>query len=266
MRSNRMPSAAAFALVLLLAGGCASHQHHGTEPSADDGIAASEPPAFLIGPASIVLTNANPYSGRASIYFGSNLPPGPADLSGNLMQQDGVLLYVPTGGEGRRTGWEGSFRFLWDVSHNRGYVLSEVLQAYAPISSTNQYRAVAAQTASSEPPRTEAINGQSCQVHEVSLTSSSGEAFAFRTWNSTELDGQLVQISLAGSHPFTIRLADLKQDAMAPELFSPPEDFVRYKTGEAMVREIIHRQMLARYKPFGGEGSQGRKGRSRSSY
>jgi hypothetical protein len=263
-----MQSALAFSVVLMLVAGCTSHHHRGPEPSVDDGIAAAEPPGFLIGPASIVLTNANPYSGRASIYLGSNLTAGPGDLSGNLMQQDGVLLYVPTGGEGQqRTGWEGSFRFLWDVSHNRGYVLSEVLQAYAPISGTNQYHAVPSQTASSETPRTETINGQSCQVHEVSITSSSGEAFGFRTWHSTELDGQLVQVSsLVGPNPFTLRLSDIKQDAMAPELFSPPEDFVRYKTGEAMVREIVHRQMLARYKPFGGEGSQGRKGRSRSSY
>jgi hypothetical protein len=240
--------------------GCASPRSPHTGLDLDQGIAAAEPPAFLIGPASVLLTNSSPYSSRAVL---SNTNGPLSDLvngAGNLLQQDGVLLFVPTSTDGGgKTGWEGTFRFLWDVANGRGYVMSEVLQAYAPLSSSNRYQVLPA-AGGLRPPVLETIEGQSCQVEDVTVSSSSGKSDLFRTWRATEMEGQLFKLMSLNEVPaFLLRLSEVKTDPMSAELFAPPEGFVRYKSGEAMAREIMHRQMLARYRPFSSEGNPGRR-------
>ena len=69
------------------------------------------------------------------------LPEGHTDvISGELMGQGGKLLFTPqaTGSRGKHMR-EAKISFIWDVAEGRGYILSEALQGYAPISSRAKF-------------------------------------------------------------------------------------------------------------------------------
>ena len=61
------------------------------------------------------------------------------------MGRGGKLVFAPgpSNAAGKRSPAGGS-AFIWDVTANRGYLLNDPLQAYAPISSNRQFTNVAA--------------------------------------------------------------------------------------------------------------------------
>ena len=91
--------------------------------------------AFLNGPMAILLTNTSGFSCHVVMTTGS--PPIPGEtVSGNSCAGAPELLFAPDAHcpAGKRFARSG-FSFIWDVAAQHGYLLSEALQGYAPISS-----------------------------------------------------------------------------------------------------------------------------------
>src|SRR5208337_5004333 len=93
-----------------------------------------QPPPFLNGPVAVLLTNAHGFS--AHVAMQTELGPSPEITSGQLLGRGDFLLFLPSYPEK----WQKSLRaaglsFLWNVGEGHGFVLSEALQAWAPMSS-----------------------------------------------------------------------------------------------------------------------------------
>src|SRR5947209_18561606 len=91
------------------------------------------PPVFLSGPASILLTNAG-YGAHLEVQAHNRFDTDRSS-SGQLLCRGTKLLYAPESDETADSQRErGGYLFIWDVAENSGYVLSEALQGYAPVS------------------------------------------------------------------------------------------------------------------------------------
>src|SRR5690349_16304820 len=114
-------SAAAWAMPLLVASGCALGRHRTRQLDPSEGRLLARPPDFLTGPVSILLTNREDFSAHLVVSSAQGAWQNVWPVSGNLFQQQGRLLFVPTVDESaHKNSWAGSFRFLWDVQGNRG--------------------------------------------------------------------------------------------------------------------------------------------------
>jgi hypothetical protein len=255
---------------LLLGTGCSSTHHHKDKEAhhldVSEGIAATAPPLFLVGPISVLLTNLDDFEGHVSAPGGLGTGPGSAPVAGNLFQQSGHILFVPMSDQSPgRGGWAGTFRFLVDVKGGSAFVISEALQGYAPVPVRTRYSVDSTQPPIGAPNR-EQIDGQSCRQEDVVVKGSDGASASFQTWRMVEESGPPLRIRPIGqTNLAAVNLSELKMEAQVPDLFSPPEGFTKYSSGEAMVHEMAHRQMLMRYRPgFGNEGGSG--GRRRGGY
>jgi hypothetical protein len=235
--SRKMPGSIALlviiavaAFVAVLATGCASQRPSKNEPN-DEPIATT-PPSFLIGSASALLINTNGFSTRLTV----ELPDASAkvhSLSGELLCQGSRLLFAPTGGDRI---------FVWDVKQQSGFVVSEALQGYAPISSSVQITNV--DSISDTPVGVEnKVNGHPGHEAKVAVASNDGSKATFSVWCAADLDDFPVRIkSLNTSEPFDVNLHDIRIETIAPKLFLPPEDFTQYSSPEAMSGELAMRK------------------------
>jgi hypothetical protein len=245
-------------VTVVFAAGCASARHHQGPPlDAAEGRNAAQPPFFLVGPAGVLLTNAQDFTARLMVAGTNSLT---TNTVGNLFQQEGILLFVPRSEESTgASAWTGSFRFLWDPRRNSGYVISERLHGYASAASPNHYTAPSFQTPVG-PPVVEQIDGQPCVRDEVSINSSNGQAARFRVWRGEEPAGpplRIVSTGDSGSSELNVQLSDINLDALSPELFSLPTDFARFASTEAMVHQLMRKAPVLPYSH--SEGSSRRR-------
>ena len=119
-----------FSISAILISGCTS-RHAGPVYRAGD----ENTPLFLTGPVGPVLTNIGGFSAHVTGLLSS--PVGSTKVvNGTLLGRDGKLIYQPTLlVKGKRAKAEGGLFFIWDDNQHSGYVISEALQGYAPISS-----------------------------------------------------------------------------------------------------------------------------------
>jgi hypothetical protein len=221
-------------LIALLLAGCASRIR--TSFPANDDALGDYPPQFLVGPASALLINTNAFSTRLTL-----VPPPVTNkvhaITGELLCQGSRLLFAPNGSDRM---------FVWDVLQQRGFVVSEILQGYAPISSPVQITNVVTrkQTVGSAG---NPVNGHAGHEAEIAVQSNDGSTATFSVWCAADLDDFPVRITSSdAAKPFTISLSDLRYETLAAKLFLPPEDFTRYASLEAMNGELILRKARAR--------------------
>ena len=228
--------------------GCAPALHQGGTDSRALAISAAQPPSFLTGLPSVLLTNAADY--RAHLVAVQAGQTGKR-LSGTLFQQTGWLLFVPgVEGSRRQTNSEGSFRFLWDVNGRRGYALSEALQGFAPLRANDAegapvFHAVLGESASAR------IGERDCTVEEFAVQSR-GEESRIRVWRSDEATEPPVRIRSSGRGvDLTLELSELEVERLSPELFSVPPRFSKYEDAAAMVRELLRKPPVLPYSSSG---------------
>lgn len=119
-----------------------------------------QPPAFLVGPSAVLLTNGAGFSARVEVQAESSLG-SERNFSGQLLGRGAKLLYAPESDESADTHRQpGGYSFIWDVGENQGYVLSEALQGYAPVSSDLRVTNVAIQAGNSPAQR---VSGHPCE-------------------------------------------------------------------------------------------------------
>jgi hypothetical protein len=252
------------ALVTLLLGGCA---HSGRGDHADEvwREPVAEIPAFLKGPAAILLTNSDGFQGRVTMEKTTSSSRG-ENISGDLMGLGPKLMFVPhTHDSGGKHGRGGGLSYIWDVSENRGYILSEPLQGYAPLNSPVRLTNIVVQERMTKEPL-ERIQGHPCEQFQALVSSSDGKETTLKFSRATDLKGFPLRIDSTNSSPgFTLNFLSLRLQTPPLEAFRPPEAFTRFETADAMMSEILRRQQSIRHgKAVGaefrmhGEGHEGR--------
>lgn len=176
-------------------------------------------------------------------------------VSGELWGRGGKLLFVPqTGKSGGKRSNRGHLSFLWDMATNGGYIFSEALQGYAPISSNVRVTNVAATAATSQAARLQA-EGHPCELAEVVVATSDGATANLQVWRATDLKRFPIRMqSEAHATPLTVRFAKIRLEAVPSELFRVPDGFTRYDSAEALMNELGWRQMSTRQRVPEGAG------------
>jgi hypothetical protein len=232
-----------FLLIAALAAGCASSSTKADRAGGFQVVPTPVTPLFLNGPMALLLTNADGF--RARIVFESGAPSQATQpTAGELMVRGSKLLFAPEPRKvARKQPRSEDSAFVWDVNENRGYVLSEPLQAYAPISSSRQFTNVTASAALNNA-SPEKVAGHSCQATEVTVTASDGVATVFRVWRAMDLKGLPLRIQCpSGGVPLTLTLSKVRLEAVPNDLFVLPNGFTRYESPEAMMTEMALRRV-----------------------
>ena len=236
------------ALVGMVAGGCA-HSEKAVRVDTVRRAFTAEPPPFMKGPGSLLLTNADGYAAHAVLERGA-ASEKTNSLSGELLVRGGKLFFaVESNGAKSGRSAVGAVSFVWDTTANGGFVLSDALQGYAPISSNLKFTNV---TVVSSPPGASGSRADPAGVNqEATIAVNDGSLASFRVWRSSKPAGLPVRIeSISGGTPFTLTLSKVQAVAPTPGLFEPPSDFTKYETAESMMYEIVTRQQNARRRSY----------------
>jgi hypothetical protein len=191
-------------------------------------------PEFLNGPAGALLTNSGGFSARATYESITPLAASGVDvMEGELLVQGSRLLFAPRRSETAKKEIQlGGFSFIWDVATGSGYVLSEALQAYAPVASTLRVTDV----------KVEPGAGNRAEESAV-VTLNNGTGWQFRVSRAADAKGLPSRISSVTNAPaFTLKLARIRLEAPPANLFVPPEEFAKYPSPEALADELAARK------------------------
>ena len=236
-------------LIAALAGGCAHSQKSSQGGGVVEGFSVPQPPVFFNGAMALLLTNARGFRAHAVLENGASAN-GVAATEGELMGQGGKLLFAP--GPGNATGKRSHLRgsaFIWDVTANRGYLLNDPLQAYAPISANRQFTNFATSSATSGA-ATENISGHPCQPAQATVAASDGSITGFRLWRATDLNGLPLRITRASDGPpLTLTLSKVRLETLPEDLFLPPIGFKKYDSAERLIDEMAARQQNLKRRP-----------------
>jgi len=197
------------------------------------------PPAFLSGPAGLLLTNVEGFSAHL-VMTSNSLEPQQDGTSGELLGRAGKLLFAPGPGKLNKKYSRGGFSFIWDVATGHGTVLSEALQAYAPVSVSVSPTNLILHPARAASPN---LSGQAGEAEEAIVDLANGSRATFQLVRAADLKGFPLHISsVSNTPPFTLTFSKIRLTSPPPELFVPPNGFTKYESPEAMMTELIMRQ------------------------
>jgi hypothetical protein len=212
-------------------------------------VVTPHPPSFLTGPASVLLTNSGGFSAWLEVQAQSTFETDRAS-SGQLLGRGTKLLYAPESDETTDTHHKpGGYSFIWDVAESKGYVLSEALQGYAPVSAVLHVTNVAIDIGQSAAQR---ISGHPCESARATVRMLDGSSAGFELFRAIDLNGFPIKIeSATNAMVFTLNLSKIRIEQPQADIFSPPEGFTKYPTPEAMADELAARQNnLRRRNPY----------------
>src|SRR5277367_867332 len=192
--------------------GCAS-RHAGPVYHAGD----ENPPDFLIGAVTPVLTNLNGFS--AHVVSSSATSDGfPKTATGELLGRDGRLIYQPTIAlKGKRARAEGGLFFIWDENRQSGYVLSEALQGYAPIKPPAEATAPVNLIRQSI---AEQVNGHPCHRCDAEVPLQDGQTARLVLWEADDARHFPVRIEeVKGEDRVTLNFSEIRLEYPNQALF-----------------------------------------------
>jgi len=226
--------AGCMALTAAIVAGCA------TQPKVYYRAGDEAPPEFLAGRVALLLTNVDGFSAKLT----GSVPQesgGRRVISGDLLGRQGSLIYQPANAvKGKRARSEGGMFFIWNEADHSGFVLSDPLQAYAPAATTIQPTNVTLNAAGAVE---EPVNGHPCRRVEAVVRSSDGSSARFTIWEAEDAKHFPVRIqSPPGPGEMTLNISDLRLELPPPQLFAPPDGFMKYDTPVALMNELIVRQ------------------------
>jgi hypothetical protein len=229
---------------LLLFFGC-SRDKEFERPAYAGSAFAPLPPSFITGAAAVLLTNVDGFSAAAS-FMADSLPASSKQISGELLGRDGKLLFAPDPAQAKKQSG-GSFIFLWDVAAGHGYVLSEALQAFAPLSTSVFPTNVMTDTDSTA---LEKLEGHPSQEVRKVVQMSDGSSAVFRVWRALDLKQfPLRVVSATNTNSLDLHFSKVRLEAPSAALFSLPKAFTQYASAEALMTELIIRQHNLRHAP-----------------
>jgi hypothetical protein len=205
-----------------------------------------EVPPFLSGPVAVLLTNAAGFGGRVALTTSTALEK-PETVAGDLLGRGNLLLFVPDPQMADKHFRSAGLSFIWDVSANRGYLLSEALQGYAPLEFAVRYTNVVAGRSVTAPQR---IEGHRCELAVVTVSSNEGRTAEFQVWQAADLKGlPLRTTSNTKSVTNVLSLSKVHLGPAPADLFNPPGDFTRYSSADVMMSELTVRQHNLKRRP-----------------
>ena len=216
-------------------------------------VFAPQPPPFVRGSMALLLTNAGGFSAHVSMEP-PLVPTKRHEVSGQLWGRGGKLLFAQDPGESKRKHpvSEG-LSFIWDTVSSTGFVLSEPLQGYAPVSSRIEFTNIAIRAARAASTN---IDGRSCEWQQVAVSSGEGADSVYEVWRAVDLRGLPLRITENGkAGPRTVTISKVRLGAPPEEIFQPPPAFTRYASVEAMMTELAIREQSFRsgHPSFWGE-------------
>jgi hypothetical protein len=208
------------------------------------------PPDFLAGPVAVLLTNFDGFSASLT----ASLPRRTGEqrfVSGDLLEREGRLIFQPsTAVKGKHKRSEGGMFFIWHEDRNSGFVLSDPLQAYAPIACSVQVTNLVWKTGGAV---AEAAGGHPCRRVEAVVECSDGLSARYLVWQAEDAKRFPVRIASAeGGRGLTLDFTNIRLELPPPELFYPPDGFTKYESPTALMNELIVRQSTY-VKGSGGE-------------
>jgi hypothetical protein len=220
-----------------------------SEPATQHEPLAWQPPAFISGGMALLLTNVEGFGSRVVMKTpaASNKA---VPVAGELLGRQGKLVFLPEGGApGKKGAQVGGVSYIWDVTRNSGYLVSEAMQGYAPIVLNTRFTNLSAKAVSGGATASK-IEGHLCQPYEVTVLSSNGASAAFRVWRAADLKEFPVRIdSEATSAAVSVTFSKIVLQPPPEELFQPPEGFTKFANPEVMLDELRSRQLNLRRKP-----------------
>jgi len=157
------------------------------------------------------------------------------------------LLFAPDPQKGDKQLRLAGLSFIWDISANSGYLLSDALQGYAPLEFSVRYTNVVIGRSAAAPQR---VEGHHCELAVASVSSSEGKTTEFQVWQAPDLKGLPVRISSRADK--VTRVLELSKVHLGPpreDLFKPPDDFTRYASADVMMSELTLRQHNLKRRP-----------------
>ena len=209
------------------------------------------PPAFLVGPASIALTNFDGFS--AKVVSTTSAAAEARAYSGEVIARQGRLIFQPFSTAKIKKGKivRGGMFFIWDAARQRGYVLSEALQGYAPIAPPSQITIVTPENMAQPP--AEPVNGHPCHRSGKRLVLRDGSTAELTEWRADDLKGFPVRVRVeSGGQVVTADFSEVRLEVPGMELFAPPGGFTEYASGTALINELMIRESTMKQGPSGG--------------
>ncbi len=192
-------------------------------------------PVFLTGPAGAVLAGPEGYSARVSWDRG---PAGP--VTGQLLAPGGKFFFAPDPAAGAtKLEKQAAFSYIWDAGAGKGYVLSEGLQAYSPMTLDLKATNVTVQPGSAPAGK---ATGYACESQQARVQMSDGVESTFQVLRALDPKGLPVRISSSDNPPLILNLSKLRPETLRPELFEPPAGFTKYENATALADELVMRQ------------------------
>ena len=207
-----------------------------------------QPPAFLTGPMSVLLTNSQSYSARAEWHSDTAIP-GEKPVTGQLLARGSKLFFASDVADpSDKHSQSGGFAFIWDVASHSGYVLSDPLQGDAPVSWQLHPTNFVAQPGPGAPQN---FAGHPCQPTTATVQMSDSSSASFQVLRAADLGGVPLRIG-ANSSPMALSLSKVRLEALSADLFMPPDGFTMYGSPEALADELAARQHNFRRKNYEG--------------
>jgi hypothetical protein len=231
--------------VLLLIGGCSSREKFEIRGRGLTAVITPRPPIFFTGPAAVLLTNGSGFSARLAVQA-EGLSERERNFSGQLLGLGSKLLFAPDpGSTSEKHQRDGGFSFIWDLSDERGYALSEALQGYAPISSNVRVTNLIISISHAAPQK---LAGHSCEEALALIKKEDGGSASFTLLRATDLNGFPLKISSV-TNSLVLSFSKIRLESPGRDIFKPPDGFTKYTSPEAMADELAARQHNLRRKP-----------------
>ena len=205
-------------LAMALVAGCASEKR---KDAAMARVGDETPPDFVTGPALVSLQNFDGFSADVVATTANGAPA----VSGQLIGLLGRLIYQPstTANIKKAKYYRGGMFFIWDTTTQKGYVLSEALQGYAPISST---AGVTNQVELTKELASEIVNGHPCHRGQVLIALSDGSSARLTEWRADDLRRFPVRVrSEIAGREITVDFSNIRLDLPFPRTLPSAGEF-----------------------------------------
>lgn len=262
MRKSYWTAALGIALAAAFFAGCASEERR---EAALARMGDESPPDFLLGPASAALAGFDGFWAdvvsttaasatlipAAGIGSSGDTGGGAAAASGQLIGRQGQIIFQPrtTANVTRGKIVRGGMFFIWDSARQKGFVVSEALQGFAPIAAPCQ---ITNETPESQEAVAEAANGHPCHRVERMAALSDGSTVKLTEWRADDLRRFPVRLRTeSGGRVTTVDFSGVLLDIPPQELFAPPGGFTQYAGATALINELMIRESAQKKGPTG---------------
>lgn len=222
-------------LVLICACGCIHRKSALAGAGRESEMTVSRITAVVAGPGAAFLTNESFQADCVIAPAGETKHPW--KLSGRLAGNHGRLWLETEPGKSKIAG---GFGVIWDLAARQGYVYSEALQGYAPLSMPHAYTNLLPHVL---PDQADRMEGHPMQVAEATFAGPDEEPLVLRMTRAKDLNGLPLQISVSGGkESWQVTLTKLQIKAPEESTFLPPDGFTKYATDAALLDELASRQ------------------------